>query len=307
MSIEQLAVKQGTKITGEASSNYFGTSVSISASGDTIVIGDVFYRAYTITGDRGSEWAYNRGKGSAKVYKNISGTWKQQGATLSGEADSDYFGYSVSISASGDTIVVGASGANSSRGYVKVYKNISGTWTLQGTKITGEATDDEFGVSVSISATGDTIVVGAYGANSYTGYAKVYKNISGTWTQQGATLTGEATYDYFGVSVSISASGDTIVVGVHNANADTGAAYIFDLQPEGINKVPENQSIEGLLCTITTELTMENASHIDTACQALGTSLKDYVNHCIRHYAEYHYQEVLDFKKMSVTKQTKEQ
>ena len=59
------------------------------------------------------------------MYKNISGTWTQQGATLTGEATYDYFGYSVSISASGDTIVIGASGvveANSGRGYAKVYK-----------------------------------------------------------------------------------------------------------------------------------------------------------------------------------------
>ena len=45
----------------------------------------------------------------------------------------------------------------------------------QGTKITGEAGSDLFGISVSISASGDTIVVGAYGANSQRGYAKVYK------------------------------------------------------------------------------------------------------------------------------------
>ena len=45
----------------------------------------------------------------------------------------------------------------------------------QGATLTGEATSNYFGYSVSISATGDTIVVGAYGANSYTGYAKVYK------------------------------------------------------------------------------------------------------------------------------------
>ena len=120
--------------------------------------------------------------------------------TLTGEATYDYFGVSVSISASGDTIVIGAYGANKNTGYVKVYKNISGTWTQQGAKITGEATNECFGYSVSISATGDTIVVGAYYANSQRGYAKVYKNISGTWTQQGATLTGEATYDYFCLS-----------------------------------------------------------------------------------------------------------
>ena len=216
MSTDQLMVKQGATLTGEASGDYFGYSVSISASGDTIVVGA--YRA-------------NSNKGYVKVYKNISGTWTQQGAKITGEASNDRFGVSVSISASGDTIVVGAHnaavGGNSFTGYVKVYKNISGTWTQQGAKITGEATGDYFGVLVSISASGDTIVVGAPYANSNTGYAKVYKNISGTWTQQGAKITGEATGDYFGKSVSISASGDTIVVGAYGANSNTGYAKVY--------------------------------------------------------------------------------
>ena len=160
MSTDQLMVKQGAKITGEASNDQFGYSGSISASGDTIVIG---------------AYGANKNTGYVKVYKNISGTWTQQGATLTGEATNECFGYSVSISATGDTIVVGAWGANSDTGYVKVYKNISGTWTQQGAKITGEAGSEWFGYSVSISATGDTIVVGASAANSYRGYVKVYK------------------------------------------------------------------------------------------------------------------------------------
>ncbi len=38
MSTDQLMVKQGATLTGEASGEWFGYSVSISASGDTIVI-----------------------------------------------------------------------------------------------------------------------------------------------------------------------------------------------------------------------------------------------------------------------------
>ena len=94
----------------------------------------------------------------------------------------------------------------------------------------------------------------------------MYKNISGTWTLQGATLTGEATYDYFGYSVSISASGDTIVIGASGANSYRGTAYIFGLQPEGVSKVPENQSTEGLLCTITTEVNYPVLT--DRACKS---------------------------------------
>ncbi len=49
--------------------------------------------------------------------------------------------------------------------------------------------------------------------------------------KQGAKITGEATNDCFGWSVSISASGDAVVVGADYANNYTGYAYIFDLQP----------------------------------------------------------------------------
>ena len=216
MSTEQLTVKQGAKIAGEASGDFFGRSVSISASGDTVVVG-----AYNANGNTGY----------VKVYKNISGTWTLQGAKITGEASGDFFGRSVSISALGDTIVVGACYANSATGYAKVYKNISGTWVQQGATITGEATSDTFGRSVSISASGDAVVVGAHraavGGNSSTGYVKVYKNISGTWTLQGAKITGEASGDQFGCSVSISASGDTIVVGAYGANSQKGYAKVY--------------------------------------------------------------------------------
>ena len=97
----------------------------------------------------------------------------------------------------------------------------------QGTKITGESTSENFSGSVSINSTGDTIVVGVHNANADTGYAKVYKNISGTWTQQGAKLTGETSGDLFGRSVSISATGDTIVVGATYANSYTGYAKVY--------------------------------------------------------------------------------
>ena len=47
--------------------------------------------------------------------------------------------------------------------------------TTPDTKLSGEITDDQFGRSVAINSTGDTIVVGAIGANSYTGYIKTYE------------------------------------------------------------------------------------------------------------------------------------
>ena len=45
--------------------------------------------------------------------------------------------------------------------YVKLYKNVSGTWTLIGQKIDGEASGDASGSSVSISSNGTIVGIGA--------------------------------------------------------------------------------------------------------------------------------------------------
>jgi hypothetical protein len=203
---------EGVRIDGETNTDQFGLSLSLNDSGDTIIIGT---------------YAANTQTGYVKVYKNVAGTWTLQGAKITGEATGDRLGISVDINGTGDTIIVGGYKGNGD-GYFKVYKLITGIWTLQGARLTGEVTSEGFGRSVGINDIGDTIVVGAYGANSLTGYVKVYKNISGTWTLQGDKITGEAANDYFGWSVAINSTGDTIVVGAPYANGNTGYIKIYN-------------------------------------------------------------------------------
>ncbi|MFC2031990.1 PKD domain-containing protein [Chloroflexota bacterium] len=133
-----------------AADDFFGYSVSI--SGDTALVG-----AY-LDDDNGSN------SGSTYVYVRSGTTWTQQAKlTASDGAADDSFGYSVSIS--GDTALVGAcydddNGSNS--GSACVYVRSGTTWTQQA-KLTASdgAADDFFGYSVSIS--GDTALVGAWG------------------------------------------------------------------------------------------------------------------------------------------------
>ena len=105
------------------------------------------------------------------------------------------------------------------------------------TKLTAAdgAYDDRFGTSVSLS--GDTVVVGAHtanvGGNADQGAAYVfYRNQGGpdAWGQVvKLTAVDGAAGDNFGLSVSL--SGDTVVVGAFYANVggnvDQGAAYVF--------------------------------------------------------------------------------
>ena len=63
----------------------------------------------------------------------------------------------------------------------------SGAWTQLGSDIDGEAAGDISGI-VSSSADGKTVAIGAPyndGNGADAGHVRIYKNISGTWTQQG--------------------------------------------------------------------------------------------------------------------------
>ena len=213
--------QQGSDIDGEAAGDQFGSSVSLSSDGSTVAIGA----------------RYNDGNGTSaghvRIYKNISGTWTQQGSDIDGEAAFDQSGYSVSLSSDGSAVAIGArlnDGNGSNAGHVRIYKNISGTWTQQGSDIDGEAADDGSGSSVSLSSDGSIVAIGASnndGNGSNAGHVRIYKNTSGTWTQQGSDIDGEAADDASGISVSLSSDGSTVAIGApYNDGNGTSSGHV---------------------------------------------------------------------------------
>jgi len=53
------------------------------------------------------------------------------------------------------------------------------------------------------------------------GHVRVFENIEGSWKQVGSDIDGEATFDYSGESVSLSADGSVVAIGAI-FNADNG-------------------------------------------------------------------------------------
>ena len=152
------------------------------------------------------------------MYQNISGTWTQLGGDIDGEAAGDQSGKSVSLSSDGTIVAIGAFGNDGngpSSGHVRVYQNISGTWTQLGGDIDGEADEDQSGISVSLSSDGTIVAIGADGNNGASGHVRVYQNISGTWTQLGGDIDGEAASDNSGTSVSLSSDGTIVAIGAY--------------------------------------------------------------------------------------------
>ena len=222
----------GTDIEGANIGDYFGFSISISDNGKIIAIGATQYGPYF---------------GQVRIFENVSGTWIQTGNGIDGENPNDASGYSVSLSSNGKTVAIGSQynddNGNES-GHVRVYTNIAGIWTQVGDDIDGEAAEDWSGHSVSLSADGTIVAIGApsndkkvNGGGSIwpnAGQVRIYQNVAGTWLQRGVDIEGDWTYDYFGFTVSLSKDGTTVAVGAPGNNMDgtqqaIGQVKVFSL------------------------------------------------------------------------------
>jgi hypothetical protein len=138
-------------------------------------------------------------------------------------------GYSVAVSADGNTVIVGGSSDNSNTGAAWVFTRSSSVWTQQAKLVgTGAVGNAYQGNSVALSADGNTAIVGGPGDNSNTGAAWVFARSGGVWTQQGAKLVGSGYVIVYGAasqgfSVSLSADGNTAIVGGPYDHIDVGA------------------------------------------------------------------------------------
>ena len=178
-------IQQGAKLTGggEAGSGEFGSSVALSADGNTALVG--------APGDSG-------GAGAAWVFTRSGSTWTQQGEKLTGAGETGVarFGGSVALSADGDTALIGGARDAEGVGAAWVFTRSASTWAQQGEKLTGagESGPGAFGQSVALSSDGSTALIGAPRDNpialAAVGAAWVFTHSGATWTQQGDKLTG---------------------------------------------------------------------------------------------------------------------
>jgi hypothetical protein len=212
--------QQGEKLTGAGGvggEGEFGTSVALSADGDTALVGGPRDNS-----DVGAAWAFTRS----------GGTWSQQGGKLvgSGETGAGEFGSSVALSADGDTVLIGVPEDDASTGGTWVLARSGGVWSQQGSKLTGgEEDNSEFGVLVALSADGNTALVGGWNDDGRKGAAWVFTRSGGVWSQQGPKLVGAGVSagDGFGTSVALSADGNTALIGAPGNDFRNGAAWVF--------------------------------------------------------------------------------
>jgi YVTN family beta-propeller protein len=214
--------QQGNKLVGSGTvgAAYFGFSSSLSADGNTAIIGGFYDNNY---------------QGAAWIFTRTGNSWTQQGNKLVGSGSVSGFpgslqGYSVSISADGNTAIVGGPYDNGTRGSSWVYTRSGNVWTEQAKLVgTSSSANAEQGLSVCISADGNTAISTGYYDNDGVGATWFFSRNGNTWTQQGNKLVGTSAIGNSsqGVSSSLSADGNTAIIGGHSDNGSNGAAWIY--------------------------------------------------------------------------------
>jgi len=264
------------KASNPGRSDLFGLSLSLSRDGNTLAVAAP-WEASAATGVNANQDDDSIPQaGAVYVFTRTADRWSQQAylkASNSGrkgigdDIEGDQFGFSIALSADGDTLAAGAISEDSAAtgvggvqsddsaaaaGAVYVFSRIASTWTQQAyLKSRNSEAGDLFGYGVSLSADGSALAVAAYdeegGGNSVnqvddndsSGTGAIYAfNRQGTvWTQSGY-LKGSRSQrnDALGYAVAISDDGRTIAGGTAEESCLNGgvnpSACDIDTFPE---------------------------------------------------------------------------
>jgi hypothetical protein len=220
----------GSQIRGEedifAANEGFGSSVSISETGQVVVAGAPFSSKLNIV----------RG-GRIYAFEFSSGLrdWiPRQAAFLTGDQAESNLGSSVDLSSDGDFLVAGGPGRNVETGYVVVYAWDGYRYSIAST-LEGETAGERFGSCVRfITSDGVYIAAGAPSYNAGQGIIRVFqRQLNGTYSILGPPIVGVAG-DSLGANDSITSGGiDAEISGlVVLATTASGMLrrYVFDAQ-----------------------------------------------------------------------------
>lgn len=249
----------------------FGWAVALSGDGNRLAVSapDEASNATGVNGDQSNNLADL--SGAVYIFDRANNTWQQSAYLKASNTDaSDNFGGALSLSQNGRTLAVGAefeasvstshnNNAGALVGAVYVFVESGGSWSQQGYLKASNAEDgDRFGDTVSISADGHAIAIGAPGESSNAkglggeqsnnstrsaGAAYLFRRTDGGWEQASyikASNTDAA--DIFGRAITLSADASTLVVGAsaeqssssgiggnqsNNNAVNSGAVYVY--------------------------------------------------------------------------------
>ena len=280
----------GGDIDGEGSDDYSGISLSLSADGTILAIGGRSNNANipnTIDGDGNiiesdvghvRVYQYDATKTTAQMDQSLPNFgpvgWNRLGADIDGKAADDRSGWSVSLSADGSIVAIGAVNNTGNVptqdeygnilvvGHVRVYQwnQSSSLWEQIGQDIDGEAIGYGSGYSLALSSNGNTVAIGTpdnYESENLLrniGYVCVYDYDGSQWIKRGSNIYGKSLDDHSGYSVSLSSDGNIVAIGAPSEFFDFTSSghvrvYYWDTLPTPNKWTQLGQDINGEAAT----------------------------------------------------------
>ncbi len=245
----------------------FGAAISLSGDGNTLAVGARGEQSLGTGINPAMRTDNAGGVGAVYLFRRNGGVWTEQAYIKASNASSFAgFGYSVSLSDDGNTLVVGApgdggtstgvngsqavtAGSNVGAAYLFRFSTNTNAWAQQAyIKASNAGPSDFFGRSVSLSNDGNTLAVSAHledgstNNSTNTGAVYVFRYSSSTWAEQAyLKASNPGDIDEFGERVHLSGDGNTLAVGavredgsstgVNGAENDSaggaGAVYVY--------------------------------------------------------------------------------
>ncbi|TQV74278.1 hypothetical protein FKG94_16885 [Exilibacterium tricleocarpae] len=241
----------------------FGYSVAMSANGSTLAIGAYGEDSATrnINGNPNNN-VEGENSGAVYIFVRNRQQWTQQAYIKPGNTGAgDQFGFSVALSANGNTLVVGSPYEDSSSaggggqnddledsGAVYLFTRSGDGWSQETLfKANNSGAFDNYGWSVAIDGEGRTLAVGATGEDSADGdsqnddtaeaagavYLYDFSTDDGWEFSRYLKAVTPTAGDNFGFSLALDINGDTLAVGVPyddgggDTREDAGAVYVY--------------------------------------------------------------------------------
>ena len=168
-----------------------------------------------------------------KQYKKVF----EPAHVLEGKTQNEQFGQSISVSEDHKTLAIGAyrnSDIETNSGQVKVFALENNSWNQKGQNINGTNKEDRLGISVSLSANGNRLAVGAYGNSegaAHAGKVITYEFNGSNWEKIGNEIISSDELGYFGWRVKLSADGNILAASGYRIDNDNienaGALRIY--------------------------------------------------------------------------------
>lgn len=214
----------GQDINGALPNDNLGSMVSLSADGK------IFATSVNNFNNQGQVL------GSVKIYKETSGKWIQLGNNISnGSIFLNHHKY-ISLSADGNRIAIGeeskknSNGTTDYTGKVKIYENISGTWTQLGQDILGKTSSSRSGRTVVLHPTRNIVAFVSDPLYTDAEYVSVYfKNGLGNWVQLGKDFNipfdtiRSKTFGAAPTSISLASNENDIILAIGSPRANNNS------------------------------------------------------------------------------------